>query len=84
MKRSLVGAAVLADALFALSLGADAWQTVTVFVAIAAAVVLAWIAWDEHVELKKSRKYMARLEGRIAAHHPPTSFQPYEGDEGER
>lgn len=84
MKRPLVGAAVLADAMFALSLGADAWQTVTVFVAIVAAVVLGVIAWNERIEIKRERDHVAELSAWIHAHHAPTSFRPYDGDGDQR
>jgi len=84
VKRSLVGAAVLADAFFALSLDLNAWQTVTVFVAVAAAVVLAVVGLIERSEIKAERRRSQRLAGWIQDHHEGTPFQPYDGDGDQR
>jgi hypothetical protein len=84
VKRYLIGAAILADAFFALSLGLNAWQTVTVFVAVAAAVLLAVFGLIERSEIKAERRRSQRLAGWIQDHYEGTPFHPYEGDEGER
>lgn len=84
MKRYLIGAAIAADAVFTLSLDADTWQKVIVFVAIAAATVLAVIAIVERSEIKAERRRSQRLAGWIQDHHEGTPFQPFDGDGAQR
>jgi sugar phosphate permease len=84
MKRYLIGATVAADAIFTLSLDADTWQKVIVFVAIAAAIILAVVAVVERIAINEEREHAADLADWIHDHHEPTSFHPFEGDEKRR
>lgn len=84
MKRYLIGAAVAADAVFTLTLDASTWQRVIVFVAIAAAIILAVIAIVERSEIKAERRRSQRLAGWIQDRHEGTPFQPFDGDERSR
>jgi membrane protein implicated in regulation of membrane protease activity len=84
VKRYLIGAAVVADAVFTLTLDADTWQRLIVFVAIAAAIILAVFAIVERSEIKAERRRSQRLAGWIQDHHEGTPFQPYDGDDAER
>lgn len=84
MKRYVIGAAIAADAVFVFSLGLNAWQGGIVFVAIAAAVVLAVVAVVERTEIKAERRRSQRLAGWIQDHYEGTPFQPFDGDEKSR
>ncbi|MEU5155192.1 hypothetical protein [Glycomyces sp. NPDC021274] len=84
MKRYLIGAALVSDAVFTLALDADVWQRVIVFVAIAAAIVLSFVAMVERTEIKAERRRSQRLAGWIQDRHEGTPFQPFDGDEGQR
>lgn len=84
VKRYLIGAAVFADAVFTLALDVDLWQRVIVFVAIAAAIILAVFAAVERTEIKAERRRSQRLAGWIQDHHEGTPFQPFDGDERSR
>jgi uncharacterized membrane protein len=84
VKRYLIVAALVADALFTLALDADLWQRVTVFVAIAAAIILTVVAIVERSEIKAERRRSQRLAGWIQDHHEGTPFQPFDGDEVQR
>lgn len=84
MKRYLIGAAITADAVFTFSLDVNPWQGGVVFVALAAVIILAVFAWWERTELNEVRAHDAELAAWISAHHPGTTFAPYDGDQADR